>query len=133
CVLRGCVPKKLLVYGTQFRHELEDAAGFGWQIEGARLDWGRLIEAKNRELSRLEGIYVRMLRESGVKLHEGFARVVDPHTVELDGRRLTAERILVATGGAPTLPPIAGVELAITSDEALELRELPRRLAIVGG
>lgn len=133
CVLRGCVPKKLLVYAAHVRDEIEDARGYGWSVAEAQLDWGRLIEAKNRELDRLNAIYVRMLRDAGVEILEGFARVVDPHTVEVDGRRLTARHILVATGGRPVRPDIPGAELGITSDEALDLPRLPGRVLIVGG
>lgn len=133
CVLRGCVPKKLLVYGVHVRDEIEDAAGYGWTIGEARLDWARLVEAKDRELDRLNGIYVRMLRDAGVQLIEGFARIVDPHTVEVGGRRITARHLLVATGSRPVRPDIPGAELGISSDEALDLSRLPGRALIVGG
>lgn len=133
CVLRGCVPKKLLVYGAHVRDVIEDAAGFGWTIGDAQLDWGRLIAAKDRELTRLSDIYVRMLRDAGVQLFEGFARVVDPHTVDVGGRTITAKHILVATGGRPVRPDIPGVDLGVTSDEALDLPRLPARALIIGG
>jgi glutathione reductase (NADPH) len=108
CVLRGCVPKKLLVYGAHFAEEIEDARGYGWTIEGARLDWGRLIAAKDRELDRLHGIYVRLLEGSKVAIHEGRGRIVAPHTIEVAGRRHTARHILVATGGRPRRVAIIG-------------------------
>jgi glutathione reductase (NADPH) len=133
CVLRGCVPKKLLVYGAHFAEELADAAGFGWAVEGASLDWGRLVAAKDRELDRLNGIYINMLRNAGVTIIDGHARLVDAHTLEVAGKRVTAETILIATGGAPSLPQIPGIEHAITSDGALDLKSLPKRVAIVGG
>jgi glutathione reductase (NADPH) len=133
CVLRGCVPKKLLVYGAHFAEEIEDARGYGWTIEGARLDWGRLIAAKDRELDRLHGIYVRLLEGSKVAIHEGRGRIVAPHTIEVAGRRHTARHILVATGGRPVRVAIPGAELAIDSDQALDLPALPRRVAIIGG
>lgn len=133
CVLRGCVPKKLLVYGSHYAEEFADAAGFGWTVEGARIDWARLIEAKDRELDRLNAIYIKMLNDSGVRILEGLARVVDPHTVEVAGRRYTAAHILVATGGRPELPPVPGIEHAITSDGALDLKTIPGRMVIVGG
>ncbi|SDH49938.1 glutathione-disulfide reductase [Roseospirillum parvum] len=133
CVLRGCVPKKLLVYGAHIAHDLEDAAGYGWTIDGARHDWPALIAAKNQELERLEGVYHRLLREAGVTLLEGRGTVVDAHTVAVDGKTYTAERILLAMGGWPTLPDIPGIEHAITSNEALDLKELPKRVTIVGG
>ncbi len=133
CVLRGCVPKKLLVYGSHFREEMEDARGFGWTVGELTLDWGRLIQAKNKELDRLNAIYVRMLHDSGVKIFEGSARLVDAHTVEVLGKRHTARHILIATGGWPVLPEIPGVEHGITSNEALDLPSLPKRVVIVGG
>jgi glutathione reductase (NADPH) len=134
CVMRGCVPKKLLVYGTHLRDEIEDAKGFGWTVDGARHDWGALVAAKDRELDRLGGIYLRMLRDSNVTLIEGRGRLVDPHTVEVGGKRYTARHILIATGGSPSLPAdVRGAELAITSNEALDLPALPRRVVVVGG
>ena len=133
CVLRGCVPKKLLVYGTHFREELEDARGYGWTIEGASLDWAGLIAAKGRELDRLNGIYIRMLDESRVTIIEGRATLVDAHTIDIANRRYSAKHVLIATGGSPELPSIPGVEHAITSNEALALERLPARIVIVGG
>lgn len=133
CVLRGCVPKKLLVYASHIRSELADAAGYGWDIGASSLDWPRMIAAKNAELDRLEGIYKRMLHSSGVEVHQGRGVIVDPHTVEVEGRTFTAQRILIATGGWPTLPEVPGIEHAITSNEALELEEIPQRVAVVGG
>jgi glutathione reductase (NADPH) len=134
CVLRGCVPKKLLMYGTHFHDEFADAEGFGWTLHGTpTLDWSRLVAAKDRELDRLNGVYLRLLRDSGVTLVEGRARVADAHTVEVGGRRYTARYILVATGGHPHMPEVRGIEHAITSNEALALPSLPRRLLVVGG
>jgi len=133
CVLRGCVPKKLLVYGAEFVDAFEDAAGYGWALGERRFDWGKLIAAKNKELDRLEGIYVNMLRNSHVKIIEGVAKLVDPHTVEVDGKTHTAQHIMIATGAWPELPRIPGIEHIITSNEALELPELPKRVLIVGG
>lgn len=133
CVLRGCVPKKLLVYGAHFAEELADAAGYGWTVDGARLDWAKLIAAKDRELARLNGLYIKMLSDSQVRILEGRATIADPHTVVVDGRRYTAKYILVATGGRPERPPVPGIEHTITSDEALDLTALPKRIVIVGG
>ncbi len=133
CVLRGCVPKKLLVYATRYAHDMEDARGFGWHIGEARLDWGALIGAKNRELERLEGIYRRLLRDSGVTTIEGRGRIVAPHTVQVGEQTYTAKHIMVATGGRPRPLDIPGCEHAITSREALDLEELPRSILIVGG
>jgi glutathione reductase (NADPH) len=133
CVLRGCVPKKLLVYGAHIAEELEDARGFGWTIGQAELDWAKLVEAKNKELDRLHCVYVRMLRDAGVTMIEGFATIVDPHTVEVNGQRYTAKNILIATGSRPVRPEIRGAELGISSDEALDLPYVPRRALVVGG
>ena len=133
CVMRGCIPKKLLVYGTHYADELEDAHGFGWTVDGARLDWAALIEAKNRELDRLEGVYGGILRRNDVHILEGKGVLEDAHTVEVAGRRFTTNKVLVACGGWPALPNIPGIEHAITSNEALDLAELPARMAIVGG
>ncbi|OGA24762.1 MAG: glutathione-disulfide reductase [Betaproteobacteria bacterium RIFCSPLOWO2_02_FULL_65_24] len=133
CVIRGCVPKKLLVYASHFAESFEDAAGFGWTLEGARFSWPSLIEAKNREISRLEAVYERLLEDSGVRLLRGRARILDAHTVLCEDRTVSAANILVATGGWPHLPAIPGVDLCITSNEAFELPELPRRILLVGG
>ena len=133
CVMRGCVPKKLLVYGAHFAHDFEDSRGYGWTVEGTRLDWGALIAAKDRELDRLEGVYRGILARNNVQLLPGAGRLADAHTVEVDGKSLTAERILIAVGGWPDLPDIPGVEHAITSNEALDLPKLPSRLVVIGG
>ncbi|MCC6473075.1 MAG: glutathione-disulfide reductase [Burkholderiales bacterium] len=133
CVIRGCVPKKLLVYAAHFREDFEDAAGFGWRLEGARFSWPDLIEAKNREIGRLEGVYVRLLEECGVRPLRGRATLLDAHALDVSGQRIIAANILVATGGWPHVPGIPGAEHCITSNEAFELPELPRRILIVGG
>lgn len=133
CVMRGCVPKKLLIYGAHFAEDIEDATGYGWTVGQVSFNWGVLIGNKNRELDRLEGIYKRILRDNNVELIEGRGTVVDAHTVDVGGRKLTAERILVAVGGWPSLPKIPGIEHAITSNEALDLPELPKEIVIVGG
>ena len=137
CVMRGCVPKKLLVYAGHFADDFEDSGGYGWQSADPGFDWPALIEAKNKELDRLEAVYHRILDEAGVEEVFATARVADPHTVAVDGpgdnKSLTAETILVATGGWPKMPDIPGIEHAITSNEALDLAELPDRIAIVGG
>src|SRR5579863_6159995 len=133
CVLRGCVPKKLLVYGAEFADAFEDSAGYGWTLGERRFDWAKLIAAKNKELDRLEGIYVNMLRSSHVKIIEGVGKLVDPHTVEVDGKAYTAQHIMIATGAWPEMPRIPGIEHVITSNEALDLPTLPKRILIVGG
>ncbi|MSO93749.1 MAG: glutathione-disulfide reductase [Rhodospirillales bacterium] len=133
CVMRGCIPKKLLVLGAHFAEDFEDARAYGWSVDGARFDWPQLIRNKNKELDRLEGVYRRVLRENAVTLVEGRARLADAHTVEVDGKRHTAENILIATGGWPSMPALPGIEHAISSNEALDLPRLPKRIAIVGG
>lgn len=135
CVLRGCVPKKLLVYGASFAEEFANAAGFGWELPapGARFDWARLQAEKDRELERLSGIYRRLLQESGVTTFAGRARLRNAHTVTVAETELSARHILIATGSWPTRPEIPGRELAISSNEALSLPALPRRLLVVGG
>jgi glutathione reductase (NADPH) len=133
CVMRGCVPKKLLVYASHYAHAFADARGFGWTVGESRLDWGELIRRKNAELDRLEDVYRGILARNNVRLIEGEAHIEDPHTVRVDGERLTAERILIAVGGRPSLPELPGIAHAITSDEALELADLPARIVIVGG
>lgn len=133
CVNVGCVPKKLLVYGAHFADDFEQARGFGWTLAESRFDWPTLIANKNREIERLNGIYRNLLVNSGVTLLEGHARLLDAHSVELDGKRYSAERILIATGGWPHIPAIPGREHAIDSNQAFYLEQLPRRILVVGG
>src|SRR6516164_7822901 len=133
CVIRGCVPKKLLVYGAQFADAFADAAGFGWSVPVPSFDWPALIEAKDREIERLSQIYRTMLKNSGVELIEGRGVLVDPHTVEVNGRHCTADKILIAAGSHPSVPDIPGIEHVISSNEALDLPALPKRIVIVGG
>jgi glutathione reductase (NADPH) len=133
CVMRGCVPKKLLVYGAHFAQDLADCQGYGWSVEGVAFDWARLIVAKNAELNRLEGVYQRILRDNGVTLIEGRGVLRDSQTVMVGDKAYTAATILIATGGRPSLPAIPGIEHAVTSNEALDLMQLPGRVVIVGG
>ena len=133
CVMRGCVPKKLLVIGAHFGDAFDDAGGFGWTIDGARHDWPAMIAAKNKELNRLEAIYRNLLKNAGNALIEGRGVLADPHTVEVGGKRITAEKILVATGGWPVVPNIPGREHLFTSKEALDLMHRPQRIVIWGG
>ncbi|MCO5557423.1 hypothetical protein L7F22_010987 [Adiantum nelumboides] len=139
CVIRGCVPKKILVYGSMFHGEFEDSKNFGWNINGdITFDWKRLVENKTKEIVRLNGVYKKILSGAGVTLFEGAGKVIDEHTVEVhltggQSKRFTARHILVATGSRAGLLDIPGKELAITSDEALSLDEFPQRSVIVGG
>jgi glutathione reductase (NADPH) len=133
CVNVGCIPKKLLVYASAFREEFEDAAGFGWTVGSRQHSFQALIANKDQEIARLNGVYARLLDQAGVTRIEGRARIVDPHTVAIGARRVTAEHILVAVGGWPVMPEIAGIEHAISSNEAFHLKELPERVVVVGG
>ncbi len=133
CVNVGCIPKKLLVYASSFSRELREAQDFGWSVEGARFEWRRLLANKNREIERLNGVYARLLDQAGARRIEGRARILDPHTVEVEGARYTAEHLLIATGSWPSVPDVPGRELGITSNEAFHLTELPRRALVVGG
>jgi glutathione reductase (NADPH) len=134
CVNVGCVPKKLFVYASHFRHDMHDAAaGYGWTVGETSFDWPTLRDNKTREIERLNGIYEGLLRDAGVRHIEGRATIVDAHTVEVAGQRYTAENVLVATGGWPTVPEIPGAEHAVTSNELFSLDELPRKAIVVGG
>lgn len=135
CVIRGCVPKKLFVYASHFAEEFEDAAGFGWSVGERSFDWKKLVANKDREIDRLNGIYIRNLDKAGVKIIEDRAVLKDAHTVHLvnQGRDITADRILIATGATPFMPPVPGIEHAFSSNEAFHLEELPNRIAVVGG
>ncbi len=133
CVIRGCVPKKLLVYASHFAEDFEDARGFGWETGPARFSWTDLIRAKDREIDRLNGVYLNLLANSGVELINGRGSFTDAHAVRVGERTVTAEYILIATGGTPWVPDIPGIEHAITSNEAFDLPDLPGRVAVVGG
>eukprot|EP00271_Cylindrocystis_brebissonii_P010177 TRINITY_DN26285_c0_g1_i2.p1 TRINITY_DN26285_c0_g1~~TRINITY_DN26285_c0_g1_i2.p1 ORF type:complete len:411 (+),score=67.41 TRINITY_DN26285_c0_g1_i2:26-1234(+) len=134
CVIRGCVPKKLLVYASEYTHAFDTSAGFGWTYPAAPVhDWPTLISNKNKELQRLTGAYKNTLEKANVRLIEGRGKVTGPHTVDVDGQTYTARHILVAVGGRAFVPPMPGTEHVITSDEALELPERPKKIAIVGG
>jgi glutathione reductase (NADPH) len=135
CVIRGCVPKKLLVYAARFHGEFEDAAGFGWTVPHATFDWATLIANKDKEIARLEAAYGALLAKSGVKVVKNRATLVDAHTVQVaGGERVKAAHVLISTGGAPSFgDKIPGLEHAISSNEAFHLPELPRRVVIQGG
>jgi glutathione reductase (NADPH) len=136
CVIRGCVPKKLLVYASRFAEEFEDAAGFGWTVPEPKFDWATLIANKDKEIDRLEKAYTANLERSKVRIAKSRAVIVDPHTVKLSttGETVRAKHILIATGGWPSLgKDIEGREHVISSNEAFHLKELPKRILIQGG
>ncbi len=135
CVIRGCVPKKLLMYGSAFSSDFEDAKGFGWQISAVPLhDWKALIAAKDAELDRLETIYRSLLSAAGVTLIDGWAQIANPHEVKVSGTSYSAEKVLIAVGGKPKIADAPGLtRYAITSNEALSLKKLPGEIVIHGG
>lgn len=140
CVIRGCIPKKLLVYASQFRESIMDSAGFGWSFGDCSFDWPTLIANKDKEIARLEGLYTRNVEKDGVTIFNDHAEFQDPHTLLLtkSGRKITADTILIATGNRPTRDvggsrELAGADLCITSDEAFHLSRLPKKIAIAGG
>lgn len=137
CVIRGCIPKKLFVYASQFGEDFDDAAGFGWTIPEKRFDWNVLVANKNKEIARLTDLYRQNVIKAGVEIIDERVEFLDPHTVVLKktGRKVTAQRFLVATGGHPShaLKELPGAEHCITSNEAFYLEKLPRRIVIAGG
>lgn len=133
CVNVGCVPKKLMSYGSHYSHDMHDAENFGWEDANPKLNWKRFIDNKNKEIARLNGVYENLLKNNKVELINGFAKLVDGHTVDIDGKKVTAETILVAPGGWPMMPKVDGGELAISSNEIFFLDERPNRIIVVGG
>ena len=133
CVNIGCVPKKFMVMAAEYGAIPEDARGFGWDMTCNGHHWGALIEAKDKEIERLNGIYCRLLEGAGVKIFEAKASFIDAHTLDVGGLQITAERIVIATGGYPTRLDLPGAEHAVVSDDIFALKEMPRRLAIIGG
>ncbi|MBC3860513.1 glutathione-disulfide reductase [Undibacterium jejuense] len=135
CVVRGCVPKKLMVYASHFSEFFEDAKGFGWSVGDRSFSWKSFIEGKNEEIARLSSVYEKNLLNANVRVLRGHVTFIDAHTIEInDGQhaRITAKYILVATGGRPALPSIDGVEYAISSNEVFHLKEQPKHIVIVG-
>ena len=134
CVIRGCVPKKLLVYGAHFAEDIDDAAMFGWDLPQKRFDWPTLRDNVLSEVSRIEGAYTETLTSHKVTVFQERAEVTGPHSVRLaGGREVTADKILIATGATPVMPKIEGIEHAISSNEVFDLDELPKRIVIAGG
>lgn len=134
CVVRGCVPKKLMVFASEYSGMVADARAYGWKLQSDGFDWPVFKQRLHAELDRLEGVYKDVLRRNAVTMFDTRARLIDAHTVELaDGQRLSARTILLATGGHPVRADLPGAELAITSDDAFHLEQLPGKLLIVGG
>lgn len=133
CVIRGCVPKKLMVYASGFANQYEYATAYGWEAVQPRFHWSKLIAAVDGEVRRLSRLHISFLEKNGVALHHGYARFLDSHTVEVNGDRISAERFLIAVGGRPVLPEIPGIEHALSSNDMFQLPIQPRRLAVVGG
>jgi glutathione reductase (NADPH) len=132
CVNRGCIPKKMMVYASHFPDLFEDAQGYGWSPVQSTLDWQKMITAVNKEVERLNGVYQRMLDNAAVDLIRGYAKFLDPHTLEIEDRKVTADKILIAVGGHPVKPDIPGIEHAIVSDDMFHLKEQPKRILIMG-
>ncbi len=133
CVNLGCIPKKLLVYASHYSQNFEDARAFGWNLAGPELDWSRLIFNKNREIERLNGVYIGLLDKAGVTMFNGTATISGPNEVSVLGRAYSAERILIAVGGHPFVPDFPGSECVISSDDAFHLPEFPKSVVMVGG
>lgn len=133
CVIRGCVPKKLLSYAAHFHEDFEDAPGYGWTAEGVRFDWAALIANKDTEIDRLERVYETLLQNAGVEVYRGRARLTGPHAIDVAGKHISAERILIATGATPFYPHEPGWEHGITSNDAFHLPALPKSIAVCGG
>lgn len=133
CVNRGCVPKKLMVYASHFPNHFEEATGYGWSPVESQFNWTKLTHAVNHEVDRLNGIYQRMLNNAGVEVFRARAKFIDPHTIQVGDRTVTAGKVLIAVGGEPDYPQIPGVEHAITSDDIFTLPEYPKRIVILGG
>ncbi len=133
CVNVGCVPKKLLVYASQFQDQFDAAAGFGWTVGKSTFNWTCLIANKNQEIERLQAVYGKRLQKSGVTLLTGRAHVLDAHTVAVDGKEYSAERLLIATGGWPFVPDLPGKQHIATSNDMFFLEQLPKRIIVFGG
>ena len=133
CVIRGCVPKKLMVYASEFSRHLDDAFAFGWSVENSGFDWQKFRKKLHLELDRLEAVYRNLLRNAGVDTYDQRAKLLDQNTVVIGKKKLTARTILIATGGRPFRPDIPGIENALVSDDIFNLEKLPKSMAIIGG
>ena len=133
CVIRGCVPKKLMVYAAHFHEDFVDSQHYGWDMSVNGFDWTTLISNKDKEIDRLNKIYENLLSNSGVEIYHGRATLSNTNIVDVDSQQLEAEKILIATGGTPFVPAIEGIEYAITSNEVFHLEQQPRSALVVGG
>ena len=132
CVIRGCVPKKLMVYGSHFPAQFQEAAGYGWTVGDVKFDWEHFITSIDKEVNRLSKLHISFLEKAGVELISGRATFIDPHTVAVNGKQYTAAKILIAVGGRPVKPEIPGIEHGITSNEIFHLKTQPKHIAIIG-
>ncbi|MBW4615085.1 MAG: glutathione-disulfide reductase [Desmonostoc vinosum HA7617-LM4] len=132
CVIRGCVPKKLMVYGSHFPALLDDAKGYGWKTSNLELNWEHFITSIDKEVRRLSQLHISFLEKAGVELIPNRATLIDPHTIEVDGHKVTADKILIAVGGRPVKPDLPGMEYGITSNEMFHLQKQPKHIAIIG-
>ena len=133
CVNVGCIPKKLFVYGSHFASDFEEAAGYGWSVGERQFDWPTLRDRKTQEIARLNGIYENLLTNAGVTIFRNHATLVDSHVIDIGGKRVTADKILIATGGRPHVPEFSGSGHVITSNEAFYLPSFPEHVVVVGG
>lgn len=133
CVIRGCVPKKLMVFASSYRESLKEAEDYGWDVDAGDFSWPPFKKRLHKELDRLEEIYRSLLKQSNVKIFDARARLKDPHTIEVDGKDVSAKHILIATGGHPVKPGMDNAELGMVSDDIFEMKELPKRMLIIGG
>ncbi|MEA5566313.1 glutathione-disulfide reductase [Anabaena sp. UHCC 0399] len=132
CVIRGCIPKKLMVYGSHFPALFQDAAGYGWQVDNVLFDWEHFITSIDQEVRRLSQLHISLLEKAGVELIAGHAKFLDPHTIEVNDRKITADKILIAVGGRPAKPDLPGIEYGVTSNEIFHLTAQPKHIAIIG-
>lgn len=133
CVIRGCVPKKFLVFSSRFSAQFQDSQGYGWTAAQPKLNWNQLLDTIDREVQRLSSLHISLLEKAGVELIPGHARFVDPHSITINGRLIRARKILIAVGGQPTIPSIPGAERAITSRDVFRLKKQPKHIVIWGG
>lgn len=133
CVIRGCVPKKMMVYASKFSHEVERMSAYGWKTEKLSFDWNTLKQNRDAEIDRLSGLYQGMLKKNNVDVYQAHGKILSPHEVQVGEEVVKAKTILIATGGKPWIPETPGAEMSLTSNEIFHLEKLPQSLAIVGG